>query len=88
MQARLENGAFRSILRRVDIDAHKLDYCIILPTFRSYFWELASEAGLHCRDNRNLSFIKPLRKPSAIQTAECGKEKRTFPLPKKGHETH
>src|SRR5260370_33655895 len=42
------------------------------PTFRSYFWELASEAGLYCRDDHNLSFIKPLRKLFSIQTAECG----------------
>jgi hypothetical protein len=44
----------------------------IQPTFRSYFWELASEAGLHCRDDHILSFIEPLRKPFSIQTAECG----------------
>jgi hypothetical protein len=43
-----------------------------LPTFRSCFWELASEASLHCRDDRNLCFAKPLREPFTIQTAECG----------------
>ncbi len=36
------------------------------------FWELASEACLYCRDDHNLSFIKPLPKPFSIQTAECG----------------
>ena len=51
-----------------------LHQCIELffPTFRSNFWELASEASVHCRDDRNLSFVKLLQKPSQIQTAECG----------------
>jgi hypothetical protein len=42
------------------------------PTFRSYFWKIAPGASLHCRDDPNLSFTKPLRKPFSIQTAECG----------------
>src|SRR5512135_766314 len=42
------------------------------PTFRSYFWEAASEAGLHCRDACNLYLAKSLRKPFQIQTAKCG----------------
>jgi hypothetical protein len=45
---------------------------IIKPTFRSYFWKLASEACLYCRDSHNLCLAKPLRKPFQIQTAECG----------------
>jgi hypothetical protein len=44
----------------------------LILTFRNYFWEIASEIGLHCRDSCNLSFVKPLRMPFQIQTAECG----------------
>jgi hypothetical protein len=53
-------------------DGTKEHRLLLFPTFRSYFWELASEASLHCRDDRNLSLAKPLLKPFSIQTAECG----------------
>ena len=42
------------------------------PTFRSYFWEMASEGGLHCRDGHKLCIAKPPKKAIQIQTAESG----------------
>src|SRR5437667_2854994 len=39
-------------------------------TFRSYFWKISSESGLHCGDNDYLCFAKSLRKP--FQDSKCG----------------
>jgi hypothetical protein len=73
--AEQENYLINCSFVKLQVGRSGRSFCPVTPTFRSYFWELASEAGLHCRDDRKLSFTKPLRKPFTIQTAECGLHK-------------
>ena len=62
-----------STVKKTQVCLNLVEKPVLLgPAVRSHFWEIPSEAGLHCRDSPNPYLAKSLRKSFQIQTAECG----------------